>query len=103
MTDEQKANEITMQQMAALRESLLNGFKDKYRELIVYMSKLPIFQPSFKMAIENLDTGMLWAQEVIRFGQIIPPAPPVTAPPVAPPVEAPKDDNSAVTQDHNVN
>lgn len=103
MTDEQKANEINAQQMAALRESLLNGFKDKYRDLINYILKLPIYQQSFKIAIENLDTGMLWVQEIIRFGQIVPPTPPAApTPPISPPAEAQKEDNQAVTQDHNV-
>lgn len=60
-----------------MRRFLLTDLNKKYLELVAFMRTLPFHASQMHQSFTFLDTGMLWAKEVIQYGMIY--TPPVAA------------------------
>lgn len=61
------------QQVALIRNSLINSAFAKYHELIALLKSLPIHQqvPGMQRAYMDIDSGMLWIKEILSTAPII--------------------------------
>ena len=89
---DQQANE---QQLQVIRASLVKLTEDKYQEFIKFVRELPFETLFFGESFRHLDSGLLWAKEVIRHAgfkqqNIV----------TAPQAPEPEKESAAVTDEH---
>lgn len=81
--------QINPQQLAAIREALVNQFVTSYREFIQKIVTMPGMRIPIAKGLEFFDTGFLWFKEGLQSLQaeaisMVPAAPPADVVPVAP-------------------
>lgn len=59
--------EITEEQNIIIRQELYKTLQQEYKKFVDLIRSMPIKQEDLRLVFENLDTGMLWAKEIIQF------------------------------------
>lgn len=70
-TTEQTSPQMSLEQIALIRKSILEMAQKNYKAFIKSLREIPIHPQACHQAFLFMDTGMLWMKEAIEYAPLI--------------------------------